>query len=445
MKNCRKIHLLLALYRDQGLTPGQEKQVEAHLKICPQARWELEAFDRLRETLASLPEPQPPRDLHERIMARLHTGSPAQPAPLFRWKFPALGLAVAACLTLFFLVQHPDIMNPREKKAYKPSGQGFEVTAPSNQPLAALRQSPQNKVLPSRRAFTQTESADTYAKEMPAAAGSPASANNNYLAMAKSDLLRKKAFKSYSPETDLSQISPSSGNYAASTPPTMAQSSSNLDYSAGSDYKSSELEKKREEVSAATAAGSGMGGQMKKQEEAPASIAAAVPMPAAPQPAVAVPMAAAPPPAAPEASAVAALPPASSESNGASAFSVSTAPSYPSWHGIQYKTSFKGQQVLTDEQTFKTYWEGLNPGKEFPKVDLSSQAVVFICDTNNTHSPDSQFLISNEEDKPDQLIIHYRIVVNSDFEIGTIIGSIESWTMQIISKPTKPVLFQRDP
>lgn len=437
MKNCRKIHPLLALYRDQGLTPAQERQVEAHIKTCPQASRELEAFDRLRETMASLPEPQPPRDPHERIMARLHAGSPAQPAPLFRWKFPAFGLAAAACLTLFFLIQYPDVMNPREKKAYVPSGEASNGTAPANQPLAKLPQRRQKKVAAERRAFAQAESADAYAKEMPPPANSPLSVNNTYLAMAKPDLSRKKDFKSYIPETVLTQISPSSGNYAASPPQTLAQSPSNLDYSAGADYKSSELEKKREEVPAA--AGSGMGGQVKKQEDASASTAAAEPMAAAPQPAVAVPMAAAPQPAAPEAKAVAAISPATNAN-------IVSAPStlLPIfWSGIQENPFPEQQKLVTDLGTFKSYWENFHPERDLPAVDFTNQSVVVLMDKVR---PNSGFNIhiSSLEETTDQLIIHYK-TENPPSDSFTAQVLAWPWSMQEISKPAKPVIFQRDP
>jgi hypothetical protein len=342
-----------------------------------------------------------------------------------------LGLVAAACLTLFFLVQYPDIMSPNEKKSYAPAGEASKVTAPANQPLAALPQPRHKKVLAPRRAFTQTESADAYAKEMPAAAGSPVSVNNNYLAMAKPNLSRKKAFRTYNPETDLSQVSPSGGNYAASPPLTLAQSSSNLDYSAGANNKMSELEKKRQEVSASTAAAVPM---------------AAAPQPTTPEPNIAaapVPMVAASQPAAPEANAVAALPPVSSNDNVISTPTSPAAVLYQSWNGANETTFAEKQVLVTDFETFKSYWESFQPGQALPAVDFTKQAVVVLLDSQR---PTSGYLIhvSGLEETTNQLIVHYK-TENPPSDSFTAQILTWPWSMQEISKPTKPVVFQRDP
>jgi hypothetical protein len=394
MKNCRKIHPLLALYRDKGLTPAQEKQVEDHLKTCPQARRELASFDVLLKSMAFLPDPQPPPDLHERIMARIHPGSQTTPTPRFRWRIPALGLVAAACLTLFFLVQTPDIMNPREKLIPAQSGGSSKVMSTQNQPLSELQSTRQKKALPSKRAMHQAESADTYAKEMPASIGSSVLGKDS-LALEKPNKSRKKEFNSFSPEANASAMSPSGGNSTASPSLPMAQVPSNFGSSAGADDKSRDLGKKEEAV--------------------PASAAAA-----------------------PEVS-----PPTPQPTEGAyRSFLFSKEISGSNWSGDNGPSTLANQILITDTETFNTDWIGLRPHEALPGVDFSLQAVVLLWEGDHPCCGASVHVTKLEETN-DQIIVHYQVVESSSSPSNP--SPIRPWSMQVIPKPVKPVVFQKDP
>lgn len=397
MKNCKKIHSLLALYRDKGLIPAQEKQVEDHLKICPQARRELASFDVLFKSMASLPEPQPPPDLHERIMARIHPGSQTQPMKKIRWGIPATGLAAAACLTLFFLLHAPDIMNPREKNNYAPSGPVTQSSIPPSQAFSTFQSARQKKIPASRHALSPAESADTYAKEMPSSDGSLVSGNTT-LALAKPDISRKKEFKSLSPESNSFGMVPSGGNNAASAPLPMAQAPSVSDYSAGADYKTSRLEKKEEIVSASTAA--------------------SVPAPAM-------------------------APPAPQPTEGAfRSFLFSKEISGSTWSGDNSPSTLASQTLLTDADAFKTVWTGLRPSEALPDVDFSQQAVVLLLEGDHPCCGASVHVTRLKENN-NQLIIHYQTTESGP--TPTNLSPTRPWSMQVIPKPLKPLVFQKDP
>jgi len=104
MKDCKKIHLLLPLYRENQLSASEKAAVEKHVGECPAAREELKQWERLGKALKNMPEPKMPRGLHEKIMARLH----GKPVPLSNrfWPRASWGLAAAASLGLIFLVQN---------------------------------------------------------------------------------------------------------------------------------------------------------------------------------------------------------------------------------------------------------------------------------------------------------------------------------------------------
>ncbi len=111
MMDCKKIHPLLSLYREDRLPVRSKTQVEAHLKLCAEARKTLEQFGKLDKALKDLPDPKIPNDLHERIMGRLREEKTVL-RPKVSWLKPAWSLAVAAALTFFFIFQWVDRENP---------------------------------------------------------------------------------------------------------------------------------------------------------------------------------------------------------------------------------------------------------------------------------------------------------------------------------------------
>ena len=109
MKDCNKIHPLLSLYMEEELSPSDQGRVDRHLKDCSDARKELEDYRALRKASRALPEPQAPADLHEKIMGRVTGKLRSLPSRRPIWANPAWGLAAAACVALFFLIQNPDL------------------------------------------------------------------------------------------------------------------------------------------------------------------------------------------------------------------------------------------------------------------------------------------------------------------------------------------------
>ncbi|HJT24065.1 MAG TPA: zf-HC2 domain-containing protein, partial [bacterium] len=130
MKDCKKLHPLLSLYQDKLLSSPETVQVEAHLKVCADARKELEDLKRLREVMVALPEPIIPQDLHQRIMAKLQ-GRPV-PVKVHRpfWVLPAGAMAAAAMVAVFLFIQNPDLLNfSNQKHRDLSSGQQGTVAA----------------------------------------------------------------------------------------------------------------------------------------------------------------------------------------------------------------------------------------------------------------------------------------------------------------------------
>ncbi len=409
MKNCRNIHPLLALYRDKGLTPAQEKKVEGHLKSCAQGRKEMEAFDKLFKSMATLPEPQPPRDLHERIMSRIQPGYRAKTPVLLRWKIPALGLAAAACLTLFMLVQYPDVMNPGGKYTNAPSSPSPIATIVQNQPMAVLPQTAKKETLFALQK-DQTAGASNNAKPFSLSGGTASSNSSEDLDLAKAEVapsraLAKKRMKSSAPREFSPEPFSSGANDSAMPPAAQASAPSNNNTSAD--------------------AGSSAGGLEEKQQEFSASNASSAPMAGA---------------AAPEANTVAALPPEAAKETRAASPPTTL---YQSWNGSQETASFEDQKLITDAETFKNDWDILQPGKELPSVDFTTQAVVALLDAQRP-TGGYRIEVSRLEETSDQLIVHYKTESPAAGSMSTQVLTWP-WTLQVIAKPAKPLVFQKDP
>jgi hypothetical protein len=412
MKNCRNLHPLLPLFRDHALSPAQEKRVQIHLKTCAQARREMKEFDHLAQALAALPEPQLPGDLHDRIIAHLNPERVSQPVAKFRWRLPTLGLMAAACLTLFFLVQYPDVMNPGGKKVYEPFGQTLKTTVPPNQP-PAVSQKPfhadslfmSKTAQPPAQNFAPVENTDANLKPMPLA-------DEEEKIVTRAAVPRHKAAKRAKIESggqsDQSKDPSSSSGPSnpASTTLALAPSTSNNNYT--------------------TMASSNGGLLSMKQEQPLPSTAASVPMAAAP-----------------EANAVAALPPVAANGNIVSTPFTPAPVLYQSWSGAAETASAEEQNLVTDAETFKAYWETFQPGKEMPVVDFTKQAVVVLLDSQRP-TGGYHIHVSGLEEITDHLIVHYKTDNPPD---GTFTIQVLTWpwSLQIISKPETSVVFQRDP
>ncbi len=403
MKNCGKIHPLLALYREKGVTPGQQKQVETHLKTCAEAQGELEAYDQLHKSMSSLPEPQPPRDLHERIMTRLHENSLGLTAKKSQWRFPAIGLAIAACLTLFFLIQYPDVMRPNEKTSFsssiydKPTDQAAfkKIESSPSEPRLGTKSANRYKVesnpakdisIQNTPIQQQSVGMNLGANKMLAQANVPAAkpfgGNGSTGATSKTQ--------------DLSSLAGS--RLEASPSRESAQSLSDETLFEMNDQNRSRLAMKKGVASTVMAA------------SVPANnIVGAI---------------------------QSGVPPAPSE------FApLTTSGGFPSqsWSGSD---GGSGESILlSDEETFKNYWMKLQPGKDLPPVDFSKQAVVLLGD-GQTPNGAYRIRLLKLEDRTDRLIVHYQIEELSSYHFQVI---TTPWAIQVIDKPSKPVVFQHDP
>src|SRR5262249_40942409 len=102
MKDCKKIHPLLPLYREGGLTPKEKVQVEKHLESCQEARTELEQLELISKALLKLPEPSIPPDLHGKILTHLGRQGMSFPKPQIHWLKPLWAVAAAAIVMVIY-------------------------------------------------------------------------------------------------------------------------------------------------------------------------------------------------------------------------------------------------------------------------------------------------------------------------------------------------------
>jgi hypothetical protein len=66
---CRQARQLLAAYRRDDLSPGENAELQAHLRECAECRAQAAEFRRVGEALRSLPTLAPPPDFYARVMA----------------------------------------------------------------------------------------------------------------------------------------------------------------------------------------------------------------------------------------------------------------------------------------------------------------------------------------------------------------------------------------
>jgi hypothetical protein len=99
-------------------------------------------------------------------------------------------------------------------------------------------------------------------------------------------------------------------------------------------------------------------------------------------------------------------------------------------------------EIVTDEPSFRSYWQALQPGQAVLKVDFSRQAVVVLL---AGEKPTAGYSISMTalEDKNNRVAVHYRI---SSPPSGVMVAQIltRPWCLEVIPKPAKPVVFIKD-
>jgi hypothetical protein len=136
--------------------------------------------------------------------------------------------------------------------------------------------------------------------------------------------------------------------------------------------------------------------------------------------------------------------PATSNAKALDALQESFTPSVTlsSWSGDQDSLSQIPQQsLLADEDSFEKIWQALEPDKPVPPVDFNHQAVVFL-EAGPEFATGYKIRISQLEENQDQLVIHW-----AETGPNTLMGQVLTfpWTLQVIEKPLKPVVFNQDP
>jgi hypothetical protein len=116
--------------------------------------------------------------------------------------------------------------------------------------------------------------------------------------------------------------------------------------------------------------------------------------------------------------------------------------SLSSWSGDQDSLSQAPQQsLLTDGDSFEKVWQALEPGRPVPSVDFNQQAVVFL-EAGPEFTAGDKIWVSRLEENPDQWVIHW-----AETGPNNLTGQVLTfpWTLQVIEKPLKPVVFNQDP
>jgi hypothetical protein len=113
----------------------------------------------------------------------------------------------------------------------------------------------------------------------------------------------------------------------------------------------------------------------------------------------------------------------------------------PAWSGDQDSFSQLPQQsLLEDADSFKKVWRVLEPQEPIPSVDFTQRAVVFL-EAGPEFTNGYKIRVSRLEENPDQLVIYW-----AENGPNTLTGQVLTfpWTLQVIEKPLKPVLFNQD-
>jgi hypothetical protein len=136
------------------------------------------------------------------------------------------------------------------------------------------------------------------------------------------------------------------------------------------------------------------------------------------------------------------LPRAESMSAPAAVGGFAPQPSSTIFSGNNGASSTESELLVTDTNTFAVYWQVFRPQETPPAVDFTRQAVIVLL-AGQKPTAGYSIHVSQLEDKPDQFVIHYRV---ENPPSGAITAQIltSPWFMQIIPKPSKPVVFQKD-
>ncbi|HVZ81444.1 MAG TPA: zf-HC2 domain-containing protein [bacterium] len=387
MKDCKKIHPLLSLYAEGALTPAEAKKVEAHLASCADARRELEQHRKVRQALLALPEPAYPKDLHERIMGRV-TGK-VRPLKTHRpfLNFPMATLVVAASLVLYVLVANPELMRLGHPPATEKNQEALknEIVASANAPAPAQEVG--------KAARTSVAQKDKNLDHVTA----------NYGYSNASDTMKEAEEK---PGLPPPQPFASAKRVKKSEAPRAMAVENNVRDEAQPSTQA-DFKKTLSETGSANLGLMSAGAPAKAAPEARSALAPPTPVP--------------------------------TEGSMANiAFSKQITAS--TWSGDNGPSSVEGGRLVTDAAQFEALWKTLRPNETVPTVDFTTQAVVLL-EAGEEPTGGYKVSLAQMEDKGNDLLLHYRIEppVGRATQVLT-----HPWSLQVIPKPSLPVLFQKD-
>ena len=107
-------------------------------------------------------------------------------------------------------------------------------------------------------------------------------------------------------------------------------------------------------------------------------------------------------------------------------------------------TGRSGFQILiTDEASLRGAWNRLDPGRPQPRVDFENQAVLLLS-AGTEPTAGYSIRITRLEEAEARLTVHYRIQAPAPDAVTAQVLT-HPWTFRIIPKPSRAVVFQRDP
>ena len=379
MKDCKKIHPLLSLYLEGELSARENKAVRRHLSSCPEARKELVRLKKLKSALKRLPEPRPPRDLHEKIMARLR-GRGAVRGKVLEFNWPIGLTAAAAALALFVLVQYPHWTGPSSPTA---------LSAPQGRTLA-MKKEPIGSTVPS--APKNLDVVQNYAP----ATSVVNSERERPLMMARKAKIEERPMAALGPRAMNASAPP-----AAAAPPQPD----------GSTLQGAEVP----EESVTNVTDRTLQSSNPMAAALPTVFANATPVKA----------------------------PLSTDMAAKVQMAFGSQQAQTVWSGSFSPVTVESQLVVTDPVSWKAQWDSLQPGQPLPTVDFTAKTVL-ILNAGNQPTTGWSIQVTKLEDSPNQLIVHYQVIAPAP---GAVTGQMVTrpWVIQVITQPSKPVTFIRDP
>ena len=398
MNECQKVHPMLSQYLEGELSAREKRVVAWHLNQCAAARKELHQIERLNQRLRELPEPAFPVRLHDRIMNgiyRPHLAEEDRKAGraaagkkgLTLWSFlsrPVWGLAAAAVFAFVFFALNPEWLD--RVRFTRPSLLDADRRTFGEGADAVRREVPVQG-FPGEEP-EETAGASPALEEEAPSPEEPASKPVRAEAP-------EAAKKSYAPEAPVTR--------KAKPAPARAAAVKKAPLPPAADTGAAEVE-----------AAMSTAGLAKETKGAAAPSMAAEGLMAAHSARSSV------------------------DASGAGRLD---GPDLPRWSGSNARASTSSQELITDPQTLAVYWTLLNPGEPVPKVDFSTRAVVLLV-SDERPTAGWRIVLDRADETSLNYVLWYREEgPPADGVVAQVIT--RPWSLQVIGKPSKPVIFKR--